>query len=175
MNVSEALSRATSMIGKGIKYGLGKGGSNPAAPTPADKNGYCDCSGFICWCLGLKRQTTHPAYPSGWINTSSIVADANSPVGFFSRLQAPVPGALWVYPWRNKHAGHVAIIDAVSPAGITIIHCSSGNSRRGDAIARTSATLFQKNPAAILAWYAGFGAPAALPAHEVLDELFFEA
>jgi hypothetical protein len=175
MNVSEALARATSMIGKKTKYGLGKGGNNPAAPTPADKNGYCDCSGFICWCLGLKRQTTHPAYPSGWINTSSIVADANSAVGFFSRLQTPVPGALWVYGWRQKRPGHVAIIETVSKSGCTIIHCSSGNSQRGDAIARTSGALFEKNPAAVIAWYAGFDTASTLPAHEVLDELFFEA
>jgi CHAP domain len=172
MNVSEALARATSMIGKGTKYGLGKGGNNPDAPTPADKNGYCDCSGFICWCLRLKRQTTHPAYPSGWINTSSIVADANSAVGFFSRLQTPTPGALWVYGWRQKRAGHVAIIETVSKTGCTIIHCRS---TKGDAIARTSGALFEKNPAAIIAWYAGFDSAATLPAHELLDELYFEA
>src|SRR6185369_3844953 len=98
MNVSEALARARSMIGKGIKYKLGRGGLNPAAPTPADKAGLCDCSGFVCWCLGLSRQNYNPAYHSNWISTASIVADVNGAGGLFKRLKAPVPGALWVYP-----------------------------------------------------------------------------
>jgi hypothetical protein len=174
MTVSEALARAASMIGKKTKYRLGRGGTKPTAPTPADSAGQCDCSGFVCWCLGLSRKTTHPAYlkqNGGWINTSAIVFDAKNPVGFFSRLAAPVPGALWVYPWSGGRPGHVAIIESVSKAGCSIIHCSSGNSRRGDAIARTSAAMFEKNPAALIAWYAGFDATVAPSADGVLDEI----
>jgi hypothetical protein len=69
----------------------------------------------------------------------------------------------------------VAIIETVSKSGCTIIHCSSGNNKHGDAIARTSGALFERNPAAVIAWYAGFDATSTLPTHEVLDEVFFEA
>lgn len=178
MDVSEALSRASSMIGKKTKYKLGRGGTKPTAPTPADGSGQCDCSGFVCWCLGMSRKTKHPAYlkhNGGWINTSAIVFDAKNPVGFFSRLQAPVPGALWVYPWAGKRPGHVAIVEAVKKSGVSIIHCSGGNFRRtGDAIGRTSAAMFEKNPAALIAWFAGFGTAATLPVNEVFDEVFDE-
>jgi hypothetical protein len=147
MNVSLALSRAASMIGKGTKYYLGAGGRNGSAPTPVDSTGQCDCSGFVCWCLGMNRKTTHPAYlkfNGGWINTTAIVFDANSTVGFFSRLPAPVPGALFVYPGNHKakRIGHVAIIESVAKSGTTIIHCSSGNyNNTGDAIRRTSGAM----------------------------------
>ena len=179
INVSNVLARAASMIGKGTKYKLGRGGTNPAAATPADAAGRCDCSGFICWCLGMSRKTTHPAYlkfNGGWINTNAIVFDANSAVGFFTRLSAPVAGALWVYPWKKatKRVGHVAIIDSVSKSGTSIIHCSAGNYRgSGDAIRRTSGALFEKNRDSIIAWFAGFDA-AMSPSNE-LHEALFEA
>jgi hypothetical protein len=169
MNVSEALARARSMIGKGITYKLGRGGMNPAAPTPADKAGRCDCSGFVCWCLGLSRQNYNPVFRSNWISTASIVADANGPAALFSRLQDPVPGAIWVYPpSAAKRYGHVAIIETVNPFGCTIVHCRSV--KAGDAVATTSAALFENNPTAVIAWYAGLVSPMDVFFNELLLE-----
>lgn len=167
-SVAEAIARATSMIGQGIRYRMGRGGVNPAAPTPADKNGECDCSGFVCWCLKMSRIVKHPAYPGGWINTTSMVADINKPVGFFSKITTPVPGAIWVYP-ETSTAGHVAIIDAVKKSGPTIIHCRSVS---GDAVGRTAAGVFTKNPKSVLGWFAGYDNAAAVAPNELFDELF---
>jgi cell wall-associated NlpC family hydrolase len=150
------------MVGQGTQYKLGYGGMKPDAPTPA-ANGGCDCSGFICWALGISRKTTHPFYVDfigGWIATESIFADAQKPVGFFERIDVAKPGALVVYPDKGGHQGHVAIVSEVGPGagvkGVTkIIHCSKGNGANGDAIQETAATVFHNNPASILCWYAG--------------------
>jgi cell wall-associated NlpC family hydrolase len=161
MDVEDALARAKSMIGKATKYKLGAGGLVPAAASPVNLDGACDCSGFVCWCLRMSRQTSHPAYVhfnGGWINTDAIVFDAGSAVGFFSRLDAPRVGALFVYPSGGtpKHVGHVGII-SVAGATTKVIHCSSGNYKKtGDAIQETVPTVFTANPNTIIAWFAGF-------------------
>lgn len=175
LSVAEALHRAQSAIGRGTKYKLGRGGTNPAAALPSDRNGECDCSGFVCWCLKMSRRTSDPTYTrfnGGWINTSALVHDIRNPVGFFSKLEVPVPGSLWVYGWSGGQPGHVAIVDAVKKSGTTIIHCSSGNyERTRDAIRKTAATLFEKNPRAVLGWFAGYDRAITVPAREVAGNL----
>jgi cell wall-associated NlpC family hydrolase len=161
MNVTDALARAASMIGKGTKYKLGSGGMDPNASTPVNLSGECDCSGFVCWCFEMSRKTNHPAYVQfngGWINTDAIVHDAVSAVGFFSRIDEPRPGALYVYPSpAPKRSGHVGIISKVGSKPM-VIHCSSGNFKaKKDAIQETDPKVFLSNPKTIIAWFAGFG------------------
>ena len=162
--VNDALSRARSMLGKKTKYKLSAGGMLPAAASPVNVNGECDCSGFIAWVLRMSRKTDHPAYVKfngGWINTDAIVHDAGHDIGFFSRIDVPRPGALVVYPARKKNGktivGHVGIITSVAADGaIRVIHCSSTNSKNGDAIQETDDKVFKANPKSVYAWFAGF-------------------
>jgi hypothetical protein len=164
MIVAELLKRAKSARGKKIRYKLSAGGMSPGNPTPANINNECDCSGFVCWCLGICRKTDHPLYEKfngGWINTDAIVHDAKTPFGYFEELTTPKVGALVVYPRDNAKdtCGHVGVITEISAgtgvdAIASVIHCSSGNSKRGDAIDITSPAVFKKS-STIIAWYAG--------------------
>jgi hypothetical protein len=162
VTVAELLERARSAIGKNIIYEFGAGGMFPENPTPANFRNRCDCSGYVCWCLGTSRKTNdafYLEYNGGWINTDAMVYDANESAGFFEKIETPRVGALVVYP-SNKPSlkcGHVGIITEMSSEeGLTaikkVIHCSSGNSRRGDAIAETPPDVFNKK-STIYAWY----------------------
>lgn len=159
MTPEQAVARARSMIGKGIRYKLGRGGIDPTGATPATPDGYCDCSGFACWVLGVSRKTDHPLYlkfNQGWINTDAIVADVKTPVGLFSPTVAR-PGALIVYPRAGKGVGHVGIVTkVVNGKPELVVHCSSGNFKTsGDAVRETPPTVFN-GPATVFAWWAGF-------------------
>lgn len=151
MKIDELVSRARSVVKKGCRYGLGSGGFDPARTYPWDDAMLCDCSGYVAWCLGVSRHTTNPFYVAqngGWIETSAIVRDCETPYGFF----APVlpskarPGDLLVYGDRKEtqgrmRQGHVGIcIDVNSKGPILVVHCSKGNDRKlGDAIMETDA------------------------------------
>jgi hypothetical protein len=163
-SVSEFLARARGAAGKGIKYKLGRGGMSPAAALPASHDNLCDCSGYVSWCMGMSRQTTHPlyvAFNSGWINTDAMVHDANAATGFIERIEGAKVGCLIVYGKNPKASvGHVGIVTAVKMSGgkttaTKVIHCSSGNSAKGDAIAETGPEVFERIPQTIYAWYAG--------------------
>jgi hypothetical protein len=161
MTVEELLARARSAIGHKVKYRLGAGGIDPTSPTPASIDNACDCSGFVCWCLGISRKTDHPLYVrfnGGWINTDAIVYDAYHPTGLFFPLEQPRVGCLWVFPSRRpkRPYGHVGIVSAMSKGKVTkVIHCSSSNFRRyGDAILETPPTVFQV-PDTLFVWYVG--------------------
>lgn len=161
LTVEELLARARTASGQQTKYKLGAGGMDPRAPGPANINGECDCSGFVCWCLGMSRKTDHPFYVrvnGGWINTDAIVADASHSTGFFTSLTAPRLGALVVFPSKApaRKVGHVGIITQLGTQTVvaSVLHCSAGNSRKGDAICETPPTVFGA-PDAIYAWYEG--------------------
>lgn len=145
-SVAELIARAREAIGQGIRYKLGSGGMNPNASLPAHDN-KCDCSGFICWVLGLSRETNIPFYKKygGWIFTDSMVDDVNSNSGIFDRLALPEPGCIVVYG-AGKAIGHVGLVSDVSDGEmVSVIHCSSGNDRRfGDAIKETSPDVFMR-------------------------------
>jgi hypothetical protein len=119
----------------------------------------------VCWALGISRETNHPLdekFNGGWINTDSIVMDANAPTGFFSRLDEPRPGCLIVYGSKHptRKVGHVGIVTEVDTVsgGImptNVIHCSHGNQKANqDAVCETEPKVFKK-PDAIFAWYDG--------------------
>jgi hypothetical protein len=165
MNRDVFLARARSAIGKRIIYKLGGGGMRPEAPLPSNANGECDCSGFVCWALGLSRQTAHPLYMNfngGWINTDGIVRDARRETGFFFQPEAPSPGDLIVFPSMlpTRKVGHVGIITEVAQQDgsfvpTRVLHCSHGNFKVAqDAIAETGPAVFVNN-GAIYARYEG--------------------
>ena len=161
ITVSDLLSRAASAAGHNIVYKLGAGGMFPQAPLPSNIGNECDCSGYVCWCLGISRKTDHPLYVQfngGWINTDGIVNDAQKSTGFFERIETPRPGCLIVYPASLKpkvgHVGIVTKIDAKGTVAARVIHCSAGNSKTGDAVRETDPAVFNTK-LTIFAWYAG--------------------
>lgn len=160
--VADLIARARSAVGNGTKYQLGEGGTRPAAELPSVPSRGCDCSGYVCWCLGITRQTGHNLYVrfnGGWINTDAIVHDANKETGFFYKIESPKVGAIIVYPSRRpgRSYGHVGIVTEVRQNKVSkVIHCSSGNyANRRDAIAETGPGVFANNADTILAWYEG--------------------
>lgn len=159
MTTAELLARAKSATGKGIKYRLGAGGMNPVASSPANLAGECDCSGYVCWALGISRQTTHPLYVgfnSGWINTDAMCLDGSRASGLFELLDTPRVGALIIYPGGKKGVGHVGIVTSIKD-GHAAVHCSSGNWRKGgDAIGETGVAVWARPDARFL-WYCGVG------------------
>lgn len=152
MTSAEAIERARATIGKGCIYGLGKGGMRPLDPHPWDAESRCDCSGFVAWVLGVSRKTDNPWYKNqngGWIETSAIVRDCETPFGFFAlvnKRDARV-GDLLVYGDRpsklsgKPQQGHVGICTQVGTRGPEmVVHCSRGNERKtDDAIRETDA------------------------------------
>lgn len=148
MKLSEVVARARSAIGSHTKYALGKGGFSPNSPHPWSAVGECDCSGFVAWCLGISRRADNPWYKrqnGGWVETSAIVRDAQSPYGFFDEVDwtKARPGMVVVYGDTRQggrtRQGHVGVVSAVDAGGpIQAIHCSMGNHRRGDAIQETA-------------------------------------
>jgi hypothetical protein len=93
----------------------------------------CDCSGYVCWALGIARHADPASFPvsGGWINTDSIWADAMGPGNTFTRLAAARPGALVVYPKDGSpdDIGHVGIVIEADAAGhaTRVAHCSADN------------------------------------------------
>ncbi len=159
--VEALLVRARSAAGRQTRYQLGEGGMNPGAAMPGTPSRGCDCSGFVCWCFGIRRQTNHPLYVrfnSGWINTDAMVHDAQHPTGFFTQLEGPSVGCMVVFPSKRPQRayGHVGLVTAVRNGKVhKVIHCSSGNfTALGDAIQETGPTVFEK-PETIYAWYDG--------------------
>lgn len=142
----DLVARARSAINKGIRYKLGSGGMKPEAALPAS-NKLCDCSGFVCWVLGVSRKSTIPFYTryGGWIYTDSMVADVNSNAGIFEKINIPEAGSIVVYG-AGDQIGHVGIVSKVSNGKMEkVIHCSSGNDRRfRDSIQETNPDVFNR-------------------------------
>jgi hypothetical protein len=61
---------------KSIAYGLGKGGRDPDAQSPADRDGRLDCSGLTCWLHRLDRRQVVDG-DEVWLGTGGIIADAH--------------------------------------------------------------------------------------------------
>lgn len=132
--------RARSVVGQG-RYRLGAGGRDPLAPTPFDREGRADCSGYLSWTLGLDRKTDRIG--GGWISTDSIVRDATGPRRMFDLVPvnaAVQPGDVIVYPGRyvagrRVAIGHVGIVASVPPgwayaapadlAALRVVHCAA--------------------------------------------------
>ncbi len=116
----------------------------------------CDCSGFVCWTLGLPRML--PGADGAWLNTDTIWADAKGPQRGFEEITQARPGALVVYPKEgsHEHYGHIAIVVEVSADGqaTRIVHCSADNIKDEphDSIKITSPEKFTAQARSIYAW-----------------------
>lgn len=159
----EHVARARSALALGVRYKLGAGGMDPLSVTPANAAGQCDCSGFVCWVLGISRVTDDPFYIRtsrdriagklvGWISTASMVADGRSPDGMFDLIpdDQAQPGDVWTFgPNAGRTYGHTGIISAViGGKPDKVIHCSSMN--EPSAIQETDGLTFRRNKAIIL-------------------------
>lgn len=149
MTGADVVNRARAALAGGAIYKLGKGGFDPKALRPWNKQMQCDCSGFAAWCLGVSRKTDNPwyvAFNGGWFETSAIVRDALSQFGVFTEVarQDAKPGDVLVWGDSGGAQGHVGIVTSTT----TIIHCSKGNfNQHGDAIRETPMTLFDSHNA----------------------------
>jgi len=170
MRRADLLALARSQKALPGSYRLGAGA--PAGAISAyDMSQACDCSGFVCWALGISRYQPELAFLKkalghSWMNTDAIVADTLNPAGLFSVPADPRPGDLLVYPSyayarssglaltdkRGPKIGHVGIVTGTS----SVIHCSSGNmNAHGRAIWETDNEVFQRVPYTRIARYVG--------------------
>jgi CHAP domain len=89
----------------------------------------CDCSGYVCWALGVARDSRSAS--GAWFDTDGIFDDANDDRQWFVPLDRAVPGALLVHPRPSKKGGpgHVGIVTEVDAAGkaTRMLHCSAFN------------------------------------------------
>jgi hypothetical protein len=129
----------------------------------------CDCSGFLCWALGVARDGA--PWTGGWISTDLICADAVGARHLFRPAERAAPGTLLVYPKPRGHGtdgppGHVGIVTAATPDGrpARVLHCAPGNLLRPppaghprNAIAETdTAPFLEVDPAPRLVAWRGF-------------------
>lgn len=134
------VARASSARTMKIRYRLGEGGFNPKSKSPASLFGYCDCTGFVSWVIGLSRKPKKGR--RWWISTSDIVRDACGPEKVFVRLSRPIKGCIAVYGDSGGHEGHAAIVTRVYPTGsIFVVDCSK--SRNG--VVERSGRMFTDN------------------------------
>lgn len=131
----ESVVKARKLIGKGI-YCLGAGGKNPTGELPwsvcakpsfhshaklYSKPIFCDCSGFVCWCLGLPRHNSDDT----WNNTDHLEYLASKHPVAWKDAQV---GDVVVYG-AGAAIGHTGIVSRVGKDGPThIIHCSASGS-----------------------------------------------
>lgn len=111
---------------------MGHGGLHPEDGFPT-KNGFCDCSGFVSWVIGVSRFQGDKDKPWSrsipWIETTLIYNDATGPQRMFKQIPSPVPGCFVVYPDRKVlkvHVeGHIALVTRVNGTQFDVIDCSS--------------------------------------------------
>jgi hypothetical protein len=136
----------------------------------------CDCSGFVCWALGVPRDGLPlTPLPEGWINTDSIYADALHAQRLFKAVDQASPGVLVVYPKpevpRGKVGppGHIGIVTEVAADGSVtrVLHCAPDNfplpppaGQPRNAIAQTGPAHFAADPRSRYVVWRGFEAAA---------------
>lgn len=122
------------------------GGDDPTAPHCADWSfGYrtltADCIGFALYCAGIARyQPDYKGLNGSWLNTDSVVADAQRIRRFFDTVDAGEevkPGDLMVT--RSKYTlgvmtkrGHIGVIVRPAPSAAfndLVIDCSPFHGR----------------------------------------------
>lgn len=54
----------------------------------------CDCSGFVCWALGVARDGA--SWAGGWISIDAVHADARGARRLFKPVERAAPGAMLV-------------------------------------------------------------------------------
>lgn len=161
---AQVVERARSCIGHGT-YKLGRGGFDPTSQWPwATSVEMCDCSGFVSWCIGEKRDQRElkGIGGDGWIETTNMVADALGLARMFHLVQVAIPGDIVVYGdekiLQSPHhyflrQGHTGIVSQVDASGhpFKVIHCSKGNfDAMNHAIAETAPNVFVRNHAIVV-------------------------
>jgi len=123
-----------------------------------------DCTGYLCWVLGISRKAPRQAphtLAGGWINTDSIWTDATQGETVFSRIHRAEPGCVIVYPkaGSGENFGHDGLVTAVDSSGTptAVIHCSAKNFETPpfDAINETGPKAFLDQDATIFARFRG--------------------
>jgi hypothetical protein len=146
------LSREEQAMLRPLAKAAGLNVDDPGLVAPA-----CDCSGFVCWALGISR---HPA-AERWINTDSVWDDATGSGVQFRKIDRAAVGCLVVYPQAGsgEKYGHIALVTEVAPDGraARIVHCSAANfgSAPPDAIKITAPDAFERQPKSVYAWFNG--------------------
>ena len=168
MTAAELIEKARKQTKLDAGYALGGGKIVPVGSDPLDENLSCDCSAFVCWCLGIPKHQAEVDWlkrlNGGWYNTDGIWWDAVAQVTgyFWQNKRGPRVGDVVVYPspaTLQRHSmgsarpgspkiGHVGIVSGVTSASeYYVIHCSAGNEREfGHAIAETSPKVFERWP-----------------------------
>jgi hypothetical protein len=155
-NDAAALSRL-----RGVRYGLGKGGFDPARHAPWSQALECDCTGFLSWALAVPRQ--NQAIAGGWVESTAIVADAMGPGKLFQLVTDPRKvraGDALAIGDRDvdgvHHEGHVALIVEAAADGtpVKMADCSSTGGRAGSAVQVRPAALFPRGY--VVVRFAGF-------------------
>ncbi|MES2529395.1 MAG: CHAP domain-containing protein [Pseudomonadota bacterium] len=129
---------------------------DPALVVPA-----CDCSGYVCWALGISRRIKGADGRDLWINTDSIWDDATGPGLQFQKIDRAIEGCLVVYPkpepGSGENFGHVGLVIQVDPDGHAthIAHCAASNFTEAphDAIKVNAAEAFQQHSTSVYAWF----------------------
>ncbi|RYG37372.1 CHAP domain-containing protein [bacterium] len=147
--LSARVARARSAVAHGTAYRLGKGGFDPRAKLPHDSSKGCDCSGFVAWVCGLRRDQVNARKPWSkllpWIETTMVRADAVGKQLVFVRISEPVAGCLVVYGDKGRSQGHIGVVTRVGPnkKSIDVVDCSSGQYKRtGEAIDERNGDFF---------------------------------
>lgn len=148
----ESVRRALRSEGTG-RYKLGRGGTDPLAPSPLDADGYCDCSGALCYWWGEPRRDAADGeddIDGEWLYTTSIyLAAKRRRHGWIEVAPADVqPGDGLVYRGGlpGQAIGHCAIVIARPAtvrafADLTVIDCAS---RPDPAIRRRDGGLWSR-------------------------------
>lgn len=131
-----------------VRYKLGRGGFDWLSD---DIGELCDCSGFVCWALGLSRKPS-PIGDGVWWSTDSIRADAIGEQTVFRQVEPGSQPAFVVYgDYRRGGAvrqGHVGFV--VDPATFEGYDCSSSQSRRrGQAITHRDLSFFGRRASTV--------------------------
>lgn len=157
MSPEDLVLRARSALGHKCAYRLGSGGGTGELPF-TQENPECDCSGFVSWVYGVKRKVSVPMYEKwngGWFETTAVYRDANSPYGFFTKVEEAKPGDVLVWGDSKGKQGHIGLVTEVDGGKPTkVIHCARGNAiKYGDAVYETGPTVFTANNAIVARWW----------------------
>jgi hypothetical protein len=131
----------------------------------------CDCSGFVCWALGVPRDGA--VVPGGWIGTDAVYADATGPQRLFKTVDKAAPGVLVVFPKPQGQGpegppGHIGIVTEVAADGslARVLHCAPDNfllqppdGLPRNAIAETGPAHFDADPRTRFVAWRGFETP----------------
>lgn len=147
---AERVRRARAWVGKG-RYCLGAG-AKVGSPTPFSAcahpkdhshaklgNVFCDCSGFVCFVVGIPRKNADGT----WNYTDSFESRAKKQGIPWTKA---LPGDVVVYG-AGKAIGHCGIVVEVDDAGpCKVVHCNAGTP---PAVDETDESLFARKHAVI--------------------------